>query len=338
MDISAELVSLFKQELEFCKVNKGDAVVLFTERRFGQPYPSAFMSAATEMGADVLEVMIPAVRAGITKPVTEALKLADIVIDMTQIPGGHSPWLYTESHNEVLASGSKTLMVFQPQESLRRLLPDQASTKRARAGAEFFNDVKTIRVKSDAGTDLTCSKEGRMGGFQQGFSDEPGRWDHWPSAQVACAPLETSANGRVVLNTGDFVINFNRMITQPVALTVSNGKITKVDGGPDAVEIEEYVRSHDSDSRGLAHIGWGCEHRAIWGASTMDVESYFANCLIAFGSNFFKGPAKGCGLGGKNHSNGHLDIGMRGTEFYADDVQITKNGKIGLSLTKGRLR
>ena len=328
MDISAELVQLFREELELCKIKSGDTVVIFTEPRFGQPYPSAVMGAATELGAEVFEVMIPAIRKGISEPVTKSLKLASIVVDMTQIPGSHSPWLYSKSHNQVLAAGVKTLMVFQPQESLRRLFPDPASTKRVRAGAAFFDDVKTIRLKSDAGTDLTCSKEGRMGGFQQGFSDEPGRWDHWPSAQVACAPVEGTANGRLVLNTGDWVVNFGRMISQPVELTLADGRVTKVNGGPDAVEIEEYFRSHDSDSRGLAHIGWGCEHRAVWGASVMDVESYYANCLIAFGSNFFKGPAKGCGLGGKNFSNGHMDIGMRNTEFWADDVLVTKKGKI----------
>jgi 2,5-dihydroxypyridine 5,6-dioxygenase len=331
--VAAEMVSLFKKELEYCRVKEKETVALFTEPRFDQTYPAAFTAASKELGSDVFTLLIPSLRDPhapfIGKAVTESLKQADLVVDMTQIPGGQSPFLYTDATNEILTSGSRIIMVNHPVDVLRRLLPDPRIAKRSQAGAEFFEKTETIRVTSAAGTDLTLSKKGRPSSFQKGYSDEPGQWDHWPSAQVACAPLEDSSNGTLVLNTGDWVVNFGRMISDPVTIKIKNGRATDIQGGSDAVHIREWFRSwNDEWAYGVSHIGWGCEDRAIWGASIMDVESFYANTLIAFGSNFFKGPAKHCGLGGKNRSLAHMDIGLRNCDFYADDKLITSKGKI----------
>jgi len=331
MSIAGELVPIFKKELEFCKVKQGETIALFTEPRFEHSsYPQAFMGAAEDLGADVFQLSIPAFRKpDIPQAITEALQKANLVIDMTQVPGGTSPWLYTDSHNKVLASGVRTLMVNHPPQVLRRLLPDPAVARRARRGAEFLEKAKAIRVKSEAGTDLRLRKEGRIGGLQQGYTDEPGRWDHWPSGGAATAPLEDSANGILVVNTGDWIVNFDRMVNEPVRMTIKDGRITDIRGGADAAMLREWFTQWDDDwAYVTSHIGWGCEHRAIWGASIMDVESHYASMLIAFGSNFFIGPAKHCGLGGKNRSRAHMDIAVRNCDFYVDDVLVTRNGKI----------
>lgn len=332
--VAAEMVSLFKKELEFCKVNEKETVALLTEPRFEQTYPSAFMAAAKDLGADVFTLITPTLRDPRAsfpgQAVTESLKQADLVVDMTQIPGpSGSPFLYTDATNEILASGSRIIMVNHAVDVLRRLLPEPRIAKRSRAGAEFFENVETIRLNSAAGTELTLSKKGRPSSCQCGYVEETGQWDHWPSAQVACAPLEDSANGTLVLDTGDWVVNFGRMITAPVTIEIRNGKATEIKGGSDAVHLREWFRSwNDEWAYGVSHIGWGCENRAIWGASIMDVESYYANTLVAFGSNFFKGPARFCGLGGKNRSLAHLDIGLRDCDFYADGNLVTSKGNI----------
>ena len=329
--IVGELVPLFKKELEFCKVKQGETVALFTEPRFEHPsYWQAFMGAAEDLGADVFQVTIPAFRKPeIPQAITETLQKANLVIDMTQVPGGTSPWLYTDSHNKVLAAGVRTLMVNHPPQVLRRLLPDPAVAGRARRGAEFLEKAKIIRVKSDAGTDLTLSKQGRIAGLQQGYTDEPGRWDHWPSGGVAAAPLEDSADGTLVLDTGDWIVNFDRMVSEPIKISIKDGKISDIRGGADAAMLRDWFRLwNDEWAYVTSHIGWGCEHRAIWGASIMDVESYYASMLIAFGSNFFIGPARHCGLGGKNRSRAHMDIAARNCDFYVDDVLVTRKGQI----------
>jgi 2,5-dihydroxypyridine 5,6-dioxygenase len=333
---AAEITSLFRKELEFCRVNEKETVALFTEPRFDQSYSAAFVAASKDLGADVFTLLIPSLREPNLsfpgKAVTESLKQADLVVDMTMLPGpgfhSLSPFLYTDASNEILASGSRILMVNHAVDVLRRLLPDQRIAKRCRAGAEFLEKAETIRLTSAAGTDLALNKKGRPSNCQRGYVDEPGQWDHWPSAQVGCAPLEDSSNGTLVLDTGDWVVNF-RMIRDPVTIRIKNGRAIDIQGGSDAMELREWFRLwNDEWAYGVSHIGWGCEDRAIWGASVMDIESYYANTLIAFGSNFFKGPAKYCGLGGKNRSLAHLDIGLRNCDFYADGKLITSKGNI----------
>ena len=325
--VATEMVSLFRKELEFCKVKDKETVVLFTEPRFDQAYPAAFVAASKELGADVFTLLVPSLRDPRVpfpgKAVTESLKQADLVVDMTQLPGLTSPFLYTDATNEILSAGSRIIMVNHAVDVLRRLFPDPRTGRRSRAGAEFLKNVETIRVTSAAGTDLTLSKKDRPSAYQQGYADQPGQWDHWPSAQVLCAPLEDSSNGTLVLNTGDWVVNFDRMISDPVTIKIKNGRATDIQGGSEAVHLREWFRSwNDEWAYGVSHIGWGCEDRAIWGASIIDVESYYANTLIAFGSNFTMD------FGGKNRSLAHMDIGLRNCDFYADDNLITSKGKI----------
>ncbi len=53
------MVSLFRQELELCKVKQGEAIAVLSEAEQAVEYASAFMIAARELGADVFNVNLP---------------------------------------------------------------------------------------------------------------------------------------------------------------------------------------------------------------------------------------------------------------------------------------
>jgi 2,5-dihydroxypyridine 5,6-dioxygenase len=111
------------------------------------------------------------------------------------LPRGIGSWMYTDTHNAALGAGARVLMVQEPLEVLKRMLPIPETRRRGLAGAQRLQEAKEIRVVSNAGSDYVLRKDGRTAMYQCGVADEPGRWDHWPSGLVTCAPLEDSAEG-----------------------------------------------------------------------------------------------------------------------------------------------
>lgn len=341
-EVVAELLPVFKQELIECAIKSGDSVCLFTDARTNPYYPAAFFAACKELGATCFQLKVPYMltstmhnpRAHAEDAVSDrgplqAMMASDLVIDMASFG-----WLYTHVHNKVLASGARTLMVRQPEDVLRRLLPNADVKRRTLAGAELLTNGKRVRITHKNGTDLSFNIEGRKGMAQYGASDVPGRWDHWPSGQCAAAPLEDSAEGVLVLNPGDVVLRIERYFMHPIKLLFKGGRLVEIAGDHgDAQMLRDQFAQWKTDRAYIpAHIGWGCDHRCNWmamsyrsepwPAGTMDVESLYGNILFGIGSNHF------IGLGGKNDTAAHIDFCIRGYDFWVDDVQVLREGDI----------
>lgn len=327
--IPAEVVGLFRSELELCNVHAGETIMVFTNGATNPNYAPAIFGACTELGANPLEVSVPvSSRWTQSKAISDLWAAVDMVIATTK-PG--SDWLYSEAHENALASGTRTLMLQEPLDVLRRMFPDPTVRARTAAGERLLAQGTTLRVKSVAGTDLLMSKDGRPAVGQSGVADRPGRWDHWPSGQVVTAPIETTAEGQLVIAPTDIVLPLGRYVESPVTCTVHQGRITSIEGGTDARLLSDLLESaKDPNAYVLGHIGWGTEHRAMWDemgtryrdhGGEMDVESYYGNMLICFGSNTM-GP-----LAGRNRTASHVDIPTRGHSFWVDNIQVLDSGR-----------
>ena len=149
-------------------------------------------------------------------------------------------------------------------------------------------------------------------GFQCGFADEPGRWDHWPSKMVMCWPRSDGVNGTVVIAPGDVVFPFKEYVRSPVTLSIEEGRIADVAGNDVGVLIREFLESsRDRDAWLTSHMGWGLLETADWSALSMydkeslmgmDARSYAGNFLMSTGPNPFL----------DRWTAYHLDIPMRG--------------------------
>jgi len=331
--VSAELVPMFKRHLELCKVKPGEAVVAFTNTMTNPSYAAALLSAASFVGAEAYQIVVPSDSDWTrSKSIIDAWKSADLVVGMLQ--SSDVQWIYSDAHNEALDAGTRTLMVEEPEDILLRLFPDEEIRGRGEAGAKILGPGKTLRMTSDAGTDLVVSKVGRKAAAQYGVSDVPGRWDHWPSGMVSTAPIEESAEGTLVIDEGDVLLPIGRYAESRVSLTLREGRVLAIEGGTDARLMRDYFEAAGDDRAYLiSHIGWGNEHRASWnafglrnweGGGVMDVEGYYGNVLIAFGSNFFRN------LGGANHVGFHFDVPTRNHSFWVDDVQVLDRGRFVL--------
>jgi 2,5-dihydroxypyridine 5,6-dioxygenase len=197
-------------------------------------------------------------------------------------------------------------------------------------GAAKLESASRIRVRSANGTDLRVERGKRVVECQYGAADEPGRWDHWPSGMVYCAPIEESLNGKLVIDKGDLLFPPNRYVHEPIYCEFRDGVLERMDGGADAVLFTEYLfRSGERNARRIAHLGWGTEHRARWemfsirgqeGGGSIEARSAYGNVLMALGENR--------DLGGQNAAPVHCDIAIRRATLELDGETIVEDGRI----------
>lgn len=324
---SADLVAMFTHELRLCKVQPDENVLIFTDPRFLHPeYPPAAFAAAASLGANAYVLVSQGDQRFDDDLVRVAWENSDLILGMSMLPRGIGSWMYTETHNNALKAGARVLMVQEPLEVLKRMLPNEEVRQRGLLGAQRLQEAKEIHIVSEAGSDYVLRKGGRKAMYQCGIADEPGRWDHWPSGLVACAPLEDSAEGRYVIEPGDVLLGMWRHAQSRVELTIEQGKIVKIEGGPDAYLLQSHLeRAGDEGAFRFSHAGWGIDERADWGHVGMDSESKYGTVLVAIGRNTFDAPAAFSGMGGQNVSEAHFDICCRNTSLYLDGDLIVEN-------------
>lgn len=335
-----ELVGFFKEGLKHSAVKQGETVLVYGDSVTPPHYMAAFMGAAMALGANAVQMVVPS-----TSPAAQAFaphsedlgeslmakawKAADLVIDLTTSPGQ----AYSKVTREALQSGTRVVRVMGPIDDLRRMFPKPEVKTRSLRSQDILSTGKQLRIASEAGTDLVMDKSGRPASAQYGMADEPGRWTMWNSGQVACAPLEDSAQGTLVINVGDILLPLGRYVSEPITCLIEGGRIVEIQGdGVDAFLLRDWFASwKDPKAHVVSHIGWGCHDGASWHrlalkwletGGIMDAESYYGNMQIAFGNNL--------ALGGKNYTPAHIDIDCRNNSFYVDNRLIVDNGEFAL--------
>ena len=344
-----DLPKVVEDTLKLCKVKENDKVALLSAYPPIEGLVEACMTALINIGADFMRITLPPrIKDGkAVDPVgpfaADVLKSADMILQIHPAPApGHlyatampDVFMYNDYFVNWLKAGACLLdvMLVVPEANIRRLRPTKALIERTMSGTKMMQNAKEIRIISEAGTDLTLDKTGRKGHAQKGVVDVPGSWDNYGFGLVACAPLEDSANGTVVFDTGDYILGIGINVTEPVKCTLKDGAITKIKGGITAKIFEKWLaEKNDERSYIVSHIGWGTHYEAVWTDSPLfsvaDAESYPGLMQIAFGSNFFDTPAEYCGMGGKNRAPSHCDCDLLNHDFYLDGELIVKKGKI----------
>ena len=163
---------------------------------------------------------------------------------------------------------------------------------------------------------------------EYGYSDTPGRWDHWPSGFLFTGGADDGVDGKVVLAPGDIIFPFKSYVQTPIEITIEQGRIVDIRGELDADLLSEYMRSfRDEKAYGIAHIGWGLNQNARWSFLATDRRglgmhgrSFYGNVLFSTGPNQE--------FGGGNDTQCHVDIPMRNCSLYLDDEPIVVDGDI----------
>lgn len=331
-----DMVALFRKELELCNVKPGETVAVLTEVDQLADYAAASMAAARDLGADTFNInLLPNSRVSTSqkaselgatplagnRPAIEALKNADLLVDLAFL-------LFSKEQIEIQEAGTRVLLVIEPYDVLARLFPTTALRERVEAAAERLGTARQLRFTNKAGTDVTYELGTYPTMTEYGFTDTPGRWDHWPSGFLFTGGADTGVNGRVVMDQGDIIYPFKTYVREPVDMTIREGRIVEIKGGLDAQLIRDYMGSfRDPKAYGISHIGWGMNELAQWSCHAtgvpgigMEGRAFYGNVLFSTGPN--------TELGGTNDTQCHLDLPMKNCTLYLDDEMILKEGEI----------
>ena len=336
MNANPEMIRLFLAELQLCKLTPQETLVVLTEGDDKRDYADAFLAAAAEIGAAAFQLNLTKRAArpddkrkrtslSGNQPAIAALKSADIVIDLVGL-------LWSAEQKEITDAGARMLLVREPFEVLARMFPRESLRRRVEAAQRMLAGARELRIISAAGTDVTY----RLGAYpvmtQYGYTDAPGRWDHFAGGFLYTGAHDDGVDGTVVINTGDILFPFMRYASQPIRLTIARGAVTRIDAaGVDGELLRSFIaRFDDPRAYAVSHIGWGMDETAQWdymgtarngtSATGCDGRAFYGNVLFSTGPNLE--------LGGKNDTPCHLDIPLRNCSLRLDGKPIIENGAI----------
>lgn len=331
-----QLNAMWREVLTLSKLAAGEQVLVLTSSNSNPVLIDAATRAAAELGGKALRLDIPPLwdpaEAG-SDPTTvtgrsqlddnpmalAAMKAADLVIDLVFL-------LFTPAQREVLKTGTRMLLAYEPPEILARCMPSLEDRRRVLAARDAYLAGKEIRITSAAGTDLRAKTGDHPITAEYGFVDEPGRWDHWPSGFVARSTNDNTANGTVVLAPGDIILPFKSYLQAPIRLSIEDGMIRRIEGGVEAEFLEQYLRDFgEENAYAVSHLGWGLQPKARWTSMGLyDKHATVAMEARAFYGNFLfsTGPSP------NRRTRCHLDIPMRNCSFSIDGQPMTVDGDV----------
>lgn len=161
--------------------------------------------------------------------------------------------------------------------------------------AAKLSEAKKIRLVTDSGTDATFIVEGREGLSLGGIAAEPGKFTSLPSGEAAIAPLEGTTQGNLVI---DFAMDGIGLLSQPIHLTVRDGKAISIRGGKEAQELKRLLLG-DEFARNIGEFAIGTNPKSRM-KGNMAEDKILRGCVhVAVGDNHT--------IGGEVESKVHLD-------------------------------
>jgi len=335
-----ELTLMFEHVLRNSKVDETQTVAVLRSHYSNDRIARAAMEAAIRLKAKVYGVELPSFNhpkamgndmtayCGDTAltgntAAQRALECADLIVDTMLL-------LHSPEQEQILKTGTRILLAVEPPEMLARMLPTQEDKIRVQAAEKVLKAASSMHVTSKAGTDFRA----RLGQYptvtEYGFADEPGRWDHWPSGFLFSWPNEGTAEGTLVIDTGDILLPFKSYAREPITLEVREGFVRKISGGFDAEYLRDYMNYfNDPEVFGISHIGWGLQPRAQWTAMGLhDRNDGMCMDARAFAGNFLFSTGPNTEVGGSRKTPCHMDIPLRACDVMLDGQAVVRGGKV----------
>ena len=179
-----------------------------------------------------------------------------------------------------------------------------------------FNGVKTVRLTTKAGTDLTFSILGRD--FNDDITIHNGHMGNIPAGEMWCAPVEKSMNGVIVC---DGSIGDLGAIKDPLTMIVRDGVVVELKCSDKAFakRVDELIHV-DKEASLAGEFGIGLNPKARLTGNLLEDEKAGRTLHIAFGNNTDM-------PGGQNNSKTHRDFLFREPSIIIDSgVVLMKDG------------
>jgi len=187
--------------------------------------------------------------------------------------------------------------------------------------AAIWSAKKSIRLTSEAGTDLVADiGDGRVI-IECGIAREPGCTMAFSDGEVSQMPNEGTANGTVVI---DGPICYLGLPSSPVTLTVKNGRVTGISGGSRTARELERLLDEVPNSDNFAEIGIGLNPKSLRNGDFEEEKKARGNVHVAIGDN--------TAYGGTVKSSVHMDMVIYRPTVVMDGHRIVDSGTVLLEL------
>lgn len=186
--------------------------------------------------------------------------------------------------------------------------------------SEVTGRLRTVRVTTPAGTDLTFENDPSRPVLTEGDVNGPG--EYMLFGQVDWAPIEESINGTLVFDGSVWPPKELGLLEKPIKLEVKDGKVVDIKGGREALIFERWLKSfNDEKMLNIAHISYGCNPGAKLTGNILEDERVWGVVEFGLGSQSptFKGKL---GL-----ASSHTDGVCLNPTLEGDGVKILKDGE-----------
>ncbi|MEW6214505.1 MAG: aminopeptidase [Nitrospirota bacterium] len=156
----------------------------------------------------------------------------------------------------------------------------KALAKRTIRIAKMVNMAEFIEVRTLNGTNISFSKKGRRAKSDTGILTRPGSFGNLPAGEVFLAPLEGTANGRLILEWAP-----TRQLKSPVKLIVKDGYVVDVSGEDEHAEYLSMRLSERKENGNIAELGIGTNDMAKRPDNILESEKILGTIHIALGDN-----------------------------------------------------
>jgi len=182
---------------------------------------------------------------------------------------------------------------------------------------EAMQGIKTIRVTTNKGTDVTMPVEDRMIIPSTGVLRKIGESGNLPSGEVYLAPIEGQTYGKVVFDGSFASIG---LLEEDITINIEDGYAVSIDGGKQAKQLDEVLGKAGPEAYAVGEFGIGTNYKAKLSGTILEDEKVLGTIHIAFGNNVT--------MGGNIRVASHLDGLVKKPTVYFDEEMIMKDGKL----------
>ena len=204
------------------------------------------------------------------------------------------------------------------EEMLTRLMSADLEEIRRRGWAivSAMNAAKEARITCRHGSDLRLSLEGRLGIVDAGELGNRGAFGNLPCGEGFIAPVEGSAEGRLVV---DGSIAGVGLLETPTALEIRAGHLVGTSGGGGEA-LMQLLAPHGPDATNVAELGIGTNEEALLTGNVLEDEKILGSAHVAFGAS--------AAIGGTVQVPVHLDCVILEPTVEIDGETMVSGGEL----------
>jgi leucyl aminopeptidase (aminopeptidase T) len=248
------------------------------------------------------------------RPVAAAMVAADVVLAPTVQSLSH-----TVARKAATDAGARiATLPGATEEMLARVMSaDMDGLRRKGAAiAAILTAGEGARITCANGSDLRLGLGDREAIPDAGDLTAPGAFGNLPCGEGFIAPIEGSAEGRLVV---DGTIAAIGRVTEPIELVIEAGHLVSA-SGPQGERLLELLGAHGVDGTNVAELGIGTNERAELTGNLLEDEKILGSCHIAFGAS--------AAIGGTVSVPVHLDCVVLKPDVSVDGEPLVRAGEL----------